>query len=350
MALTLTVAMGCAAPLWAEGGVARAQLTRIEGTVKVQRGGSAPWLTVSSPAHKLLYGGDGVQTTQRSKCVILMDGAVISLGPATHVVIPGGGPGPRPGTARRVWAVVGKVFIWLVGGRQMELGSEAAVAAAEGTRFLVEVAEDDSMTLTVLEGNVSFYNDAGRVMVAAGYQSQAQPGQAPTRPMRVDVSGYIDWEASVESLWMGWEVRHQPRFSPDNLRGQFQRMGDPATDNAQDAVSRGDLLHDLGDAPGAEASYRKALATEPENPEALLGLGYSLLAQARVAEAEQTFRQAADAAPDSAAPLIGLAAAQASMVNDAAIESANATLARALTIAPDDPQALALQGLLAMRQ
>jgi len=68
----------------------RAHLFRTSGDVKIQRGGAGAWVKVTKPAHHLLHSGDRIVTMQRANCVVQIDGARISLGPATEVAIPGG--------------------------------------------------------------------------------------------------------------------------------------------------------------------------------------------------------------------------------------------------------------------
>jgi tetratricopeptide (TPR) repeat protein len=341
--VTVALLVALVGVVWAQLGPARAHLYRTVGDVKVQRGGSGAWLKVTKPSHHLLYGRDRIITEQRASCVVLIDGARISLGPATEVVIPGGEASSR---VPRIITVIGKVFIWLIGGRTMELGSQAAIAAAEGTQFLVEVAADGAMVLTVVEGSVSFYNDLGRVTVGANEQSTATPGQAPTRPIRVDPSGYIDWEASVNQLWLNWETRFLPGETPQRLRELLDGAGEASAD---EQLRRGDLLHDLGRYTEAEAAYRDVLAANPDNADAQLHLGVTLLAQGRAEAARAALELAARLSPASAEPLVMLAAARASSARPENLASARATLDQATRLAADSPLAATLAGLLAMR-
>ncbi len=95
----------------------------------------------------------------------------------------------------------------MIGARELELGSENAIAAISGTKFALEVRPDGTTVLTVLDGSVTFYNALGKVVVGGSEQSTVSPGSPPSRPMRVHPSGYIEWEPSVESLSLGWEMR-----------------------------------------------------------------------------------------------------------------------------------------------
>ncbi len=334
--------------LWAQYAVSRAQFTRVIGTVKVQRSGQAAWLKVTDPVHKHLYAGDSVQTLDRSSCAITVDGAIVNLGPATKVIIPGAAGDPNHKRVPQIWAVFGKVFIWLLGGRQIELGSDAAIAGAEGTKFLVEVAADGAMVLTVMEGAVEFHNDLGRVMVQANQQSTALPGTAPTRPIQVDPSGLIDWEASIDSLWLNWEMRFAPGEDPERLRELLQdareRTGVAPLDVGA-LLREGDLLHDLGRATEAGTVYARALELDPGNVDAQLRVGVALLTQGRVSEALRALQAVAEAPPVTPEASVMLAAAYASGANDQDLARAREVLAGA----PEHPLVAAMTGLVNIR-
>jgi tetratricopeptide (TPR) repeat protein len=65
-------------------------------------------------------------------------------------------------------------------------------------------------------------------------------------------------------------------------------------------VNLGRLLHEEGDARGAEERYRAALAARPEDATAAFNLGVALEDQERVAEALAAYEQALAADPRSA--------------------------------------------------
>ncbi len=351
--IMIMVAVAWTTSAWCQPLQPRARIISTSGTVKVQRAGNAKWIRLSSPPDRHLYDGDHIQTYQRSWAKIAIDGAVVSLGPVTHVIIPAGQPAQAPGGVSRVWAVVGRVFVWLVGTRRATIGSEGAVAAAAGTKFLFEVSEDGTTRVTVLEGDVRFSNDLGEVLVARNEQSTAAPHVAPSRPMRVDPSGYIEWEASVESLQLGWEVR----FLEAETRERLAELANVAVaaaaadpDDVRVQLAAGDVLHDSGDLFGAEAAYRRALALEGDNPLAHLRLGFTLLQQVRPQDAEMEFAAAAKLSPDSADALIGQAAARSHLGTADGIAAARDVLATAMAVKPDNPLAHVLSGLIAMRE
>jgi Tfp pilus assembly protein PilF len=264
-----------------------------------------------------LYPGDQIQTYQRARASIVTRGARIHLMPRTRVIIPGVF---ARGTDSGLRLALGRVWVWLIGGRSVELGNDVAVASAHGTQFVVDAAEDGTLTVTVLEGTVAFGNAAGQVLVGADEQSSATRGVAPSRPVQVDPKGYLEWEASPEALWLPWE--RQPQ---------------------------------AGDLAAQETTLRAALETAPGDSRAQLALGWNLLAQGRPVEAQDAFTAATRLAPAnaeplaSAEPLVGQAIATAAAGGADNLQQAQTLLGKALAVNPNEPLAYLAQGLLDMR-
>lgn len=165
---------------------------------------------------------------------------------------------------------------------------------------MLEVGEDGVTTLTVLEGEVAFFNDLGRVTVRPNEQSAASASSPPTRPMAVDPSQYLQWEASLQNAWLDFEIRRHPAETRERLLDLAEETGreaeaDPADFEAQ--LRAGDVRHDLGEFPEAEAYYRRALDVAPDDPRAQASLGHALLQQGQAAEAIEVFRAAERLAP-----------------------------------------------------
>jgi hypothetical protein len=59
----------------------------------------------------------------------------------------------------------------------------AATAAIRGTDWYLQVTEDKTTTLIVLDGNVRFFNEFGSLQVNAGEVATAVIGQAPTKSL-----------------------------------------------------------------------------------------------------------------------------------------------------------------------
>ena len=317
----------------------RALLRSAVGVVKVMRASSGVWLDVSATRDRNLYAGDHVLTGQHGAAIISIDGVWRALAPNTHVIVPGRAERDEGSS---LWVIVGRVFIWVVGAQHAETGSQAAVAAAEGTRFVYDVAEDGTVVVTVLEGTVVLRNEFGRVTVRAREQSTVVPGSAPSAPMRVDPSGFFAWEASLELAPPGWEQRYHPEMTREQLEAAAEGA------RAEGGLPLGELLVDLGEMLGAEVACRAALEAEPGNAKAQLCLGWALLAQARVADAQAIFEAARAEPPAGVEGLLGLAACLASAGPERHASAAELA-ARALEREPTSADAMTMLGLLALR-
>lgn len=326
----------------------RAQLLRVQGLVKVKPAASGKWVKASLPRCGSLAERDEVQTYQQAHATIEIDGGRVEMSPLTHVIIPAASPARSLRTPSRLSILTGKILIWIIGARPLEIGTAGAIACAKSTQFVVETDETGRTVLTVIEGVVEFYNPAGSVMVGANEQSCASPGQAPTRPARVDKSSYLEWEATLDSLWLGYEKLYHPGDSGEALReNTAQAVQKAAGGDAAALEAAGDLLHDTGDLNAADEAYRKALQLAPDSPQVGLKLGYNMLQQGRATEAEALFCLLVKAGYTPA--LTGQAAALASSTNPAQLAAAQDIIGKALNVDASDTEALLVAGLIAMR-
>jgi Flp pilus assembly protein TadD len=210
----------------------------------------------------------------------------------------------------------------------------AAIAAAEGTIFQLDVSADGTTVLTVVEGHLDFYNEFGGVTVIESQQSTAAPGAAPTRPIVVDPSGFVAWEANLQTLIIDLEYP-QLGADPDELERELalqqrvleQQPNDP---DAHVAVTR--VLLDLGRTEEAQARAQRAVELAAADGAGLLG--YVLLQAGRPSEARAQFATAAEAAPDEARWQLGLGLVALGQRDS---EPAMALLQSAAGMAPSDP-------------
>src|SRR5439155_9523168 len=135
----------------------------------------------------------------------------------------------------------GEIYARTAAGRQTGIQTRSAVAGIRGTEFDLRVDDDDTTTVTVVEGEVDFSNDQGAVIVGARQQSVARPGQAPTRPQVVDPSGIIAWEATVEALSFSIESPLTPPGDLDRLLAIRERTVAFTPQDASAFVALGDV-------------------------------------------------------------------------------------------------------------
>lgn len=323
-------------------GTPAAVLESVSGDVQIMRAGRPPWLSVRSPAHKQLYAGDHLRTLLKSTAVIVVGGARVSVGPGTHIAIPHPKRTAGPAGESAIKTIVGKVYIWLIGARGFEVRSDGATAAAGGTRFVFEVAEDATTTCTVTEGVVRFFNAAGEVALEVNQQSVALPGTPPSRPRVVDPSGLIDWEASIDGVRIGWEALYFPTQTDDQLRARLETLAAAAASAPDTVLEAARIQHDLGEYALAEQLLAGLLQRAPDSYPAHLCLGLTLLEVGRPTEALEAFTAAAKLEPKSVEAPAGIAL---SLLATGRPDAARAAVANA---ADSLPGQVAL-GLIAMR-
>ena len=88
--------------------------------------------------------------------------------------------------------------------------------------------------------------------------------------------------------------------APEEAQGAYRRAIELAPGHTDAHVNLGRLLHDSGDAAGAETQYRRALAIDPRHATAAFNLGVALEDLGRGREALEAYRQAVDLDPASA--------------------------------------------------
>ncbi len=286
-------------------GMAHAAAFRVQsvrGQVEILRGGRGRWVrlgggTVAASA------GDHVRTGRNGSVTIIRDGGQrVTLSANTEVILrePGGGSGFR--------LVVGRALTAFNGRQRLEVRAPAAVAAAEGTIFQLEASEDGLTVLTVVEGEVRFFNDLGNVLVLTAQQSTARPGQAPTRPVVVDAASLTAWEVSLPTLLIeveppqvGADAKQLEQELKQRQETLQRRPDDPA---AHAAVSS--TLLGLGRAEEAVAEAQKAVDLASDKGLFRGALGYALLQAGRPGEAQEQFAQAAEGEPGNPSWQLGL--------------------------------------------
>ncbi len=76
---------------------------------------------------------------------------------------------------------------------KVAMQTPSAIAAIQGTDWEMEVDEQGRARLTVLHGEVRFYNEQGSVTVRSGEQGLAEIGRAPTKQILQNPAERIQW-------------------------------------------------------------------------------------------------------------------------------------------------------------
>jgi hypothetical protein len=142
--------------------------------------------------------GDIVRTGNGGKAELLFtNGTRVAMRENSQIQLVAPGQKDSP-MVIRVFGALSEVFVRPRGNTQVR--TAAAIAAARGTAFLVSLPDENTAIVTVTEDEVDFFNDQGRVLLAAGQQSTAKVGAAPSAPVAVDASGLAAWTAEIAGL------------------------------------------------------------------------------------------------------------------------------------------------------
>lgn len=164
---------------------------------------------------------------------------------------------------------------------RLTMETPSATAAIRGTDWEMEVDKNGKSTLTVLSGEVEFYNDQGRLMVRKNEQASAEVGKAPVKLIITHPRDRVQWVGAytVESL------RHI-QLSGAALEDLRRNLPGAA------GTARGNMLADLGQWKEAEAAFAKVLETSPGDCAARLGMGYVALHRGELDQADADFDRA----------------------------------------------------------
>lgn len=97
-----------------------------------------------------------------------------------------------------------------------------AIAAIRGTDWEMVVDKDGVATLTVLSGEVEFYNNLGSVSVRPNEQARVEPGRAPTKMLLTNARERVQWVTAYRPQPGRWLHPVPPDLQPivDAIEGE----------------------------------------------------------------------------------------------------------------------------------
>lgn len=184
---------------------------------------------------------------------------------------------------------------------KLYMETPSATAAIRGTDWDLEVDDSGRAVLTVLSGEVEFFNEHGRLVVQQNEAAEARVGRAPTKLIFVRPRDRVQWVTA-------YAVEPLRRIS---LSGRAFGELEAALAGAAPA-EKGRLLADLGRWQEAEALFRAPVANGFSDP---LGAGYAALRRGKPEEAQTLFERVG-AASGREAELLALGRVSLSLVTD----------------------------------
>ncbi|WP_171161106.1 tetratricopeptide repeat protein [Usitatibacter palustris] len=229
----------------------------------------------------------------------------------------------------------------------------SALAAIRGTDWEMAVDAEGRATLSVFSGEVEFYNEHGRVLVARNEQALAEKGKAPVKLLLNTSRKRIQWVSSItvdpnrytgpgspllvkadEHLFNG-DTASARKVLEDGARQYPDDARFPA------ALSR---LASFEDEPErAIAIAREAVAKGPNSVEALLALGDAERLEGQARAAGSAYARAIEVAANDARGYQGAGIIEGEREN---VGRARVLFEKALALDPSSPSHLAELGTL----
>jgi tetratricopeptide (TPR) repeat protein len=283
------------------------KLVYLQGQVEVLSGDQSAWNVAR--VNQELFAGDTVKTGAVSRAAILcVDESQLKLNENTVVTLKSVIPSPR----LRLWEVapaavkeaaaglyaVSQGEVWLRNKNEkilFDVETPAVTAGIRGTEFNLKVAGDGATAVILLEGRLRLHNSLGELLLQAGEEGLARPGQAPSKRVLMQPADAVQW-----SLYYPGIISYR-----DLPLAAGEKAG--AQPGAAAAVAQGEALYDQGRLAQAQQEAEGALKQDPQNDRALVLMGWISLQAGAADEALIYFRRVR-AADDLA--VIGLALAR----------------------------------------
>jgi Tfp pilus assembly protein PilF len=240
----------------------------VEGIVEVARGGTTNW--APAKAHQVIQVGDLVRTGPRSRAAIrLSDLGVLRLDELTTVA-------PAPSETDAVLLKRGTQYFFNRGKPgSFRFKTALTSGSIRGTEFVLTVDDSGRTVLSMLDGEVETQSNGQILRVQTGEQAVFAPDRAPVKTPLIQAVNVIQWSLYYPGI-----------LAP----GDLPWPGDPpvAWRASLQAYRKGNLAEALAQCP--------SLAS-PESPPERLYLAALVLSVGRVDECEQLLRSLSE--PDA---------------------------------------------------
>ncbi len=235
----------------------------LQGAVEVQRAETARW----DPAYtnQVLDAGNRLRTDKNSQAMLrFSDLETVRVGPRSLIRI------ESKGERKRGFDFLKGVLYFFHRDKpdEFEVRTPQMAAIIRGTEFTLEVADDGTTTLSLLDGEVGISSPLGNLDIKSGEQAIVEPGKAPRRTAILEAVNLVQWCLYYPAV-----------LNLDELR--LAAADQPALAASLAAYRTGDLLAALAAYPAER---------QPASDEERVYLAALLLSAGGVAEAEEHLR------------------------------------------------------------
>ncbi len=188
-----------------------ASIVSVNGQAEVRMSVSAQW-TVAVTETDLDAGAQIRTGTDGKVALLLADESMIQLGRNSSFTVKSVGKKAdwfkktsldSKETEKQSRYEVGKGVMWLLNKHKQSnilVDTPSVTAAIRGTEIRIEVLEDQTSKVGVLEGEVLAYNELGSVSLFAGEQAVARPGSSPVKEVLLNPYDAVQWTIYVPRL------------------------------------------------------------------------------------------------------------------------------------------------------
>jgi tetratricopeptide (TPR) repeat protein len=272
--------------------VGSAEIVSLQGSGQYRMNAQSEWDKAKQAQR--LFTGNFVRTDPYSRMAILLaDNTQVRLNEKSLLEILEVQDVKRTQGQTRFRQLVGRAWVQSKTlPRDLTWETPTGTIGIRGTDWEIDVAEDGRSLLTVLSGEIDFYNSLGRLVVRANEQAVIEPGKAPVKIVVQNPRDRVQWVTAhmVEPMRF---IRLDGR-EPDTLR---QIAADSPT-SIDGKIQRGYALADLGRWPEAESVFNAVLTEQPDAASARLGLAMAALAAGKADQAAGWLAKAPGADPE----------------------------------------------------
>ena len=279
-----------------------AKAVSVQGSVDVQRAGGSAWQATSLGAS--ICPGDSIRVGEQSRAgLMLPNETVVRLDQNTFITL----SAVEEEAPSLLDLLRGAVHFISRVPRTLKIKTPYVNAAIEGTEFLLQVRESDTL-LVVYEGRVTAENQSGRLLLASGQAAVGAPGKPPVLRLDIDLEDAVRWTLYYPAV--------------------LYRPASPAAQN----LPRAQGLLGVGRVEEAAVIINRVLQAEPGNSDALALNSIIALAQNRVDMSLELADKAVRSDPKSASAYIARSYALQARFD---LKGARAAIERASQYHPD---------------
>jgi len=165
------------------------RIVELQGPAQVFLNTARAW----SPAltNQILHPFDRVRSEAHSRVALLwLDQSVVSFAGATEIEILPAAPNSQPG----LHLISGVISFFHRGSpSEIKIITRGAVAGVEGTEFVLSADAADKTTLSVIDGKVQFGNELGSLSLTNGEQAVVELNQRPVRTTGFIANNLLQW-------------------------------------------------------------------------------------------------------------------------------------------------------------